>query len=179
MFRSAMSRLVNIDFVPAFLVAILGLGLIVQIVLPNSAVTPSFPPVLKAARPHGGFLPPFDTIAEYPAIFQQSLFAPTRSSAASGAGSGADDVLSLIGLASTGSSASTVLRTSDGSDHVLRTGEELNGWRLIAANHETALLRRGEETKTLSIGAPLAERPSASDAGTSTPLPVDSGGRRH
>jgi hypothetical protein len=100
-------------------------------------------------RPRFGVDTPLQTIPAYPEISQRPIFTPGRAAEASAA---ADGPPKLVGIAALGAQVSTVFRTSDGLDHVVEVGEDLAGWRLVAATEEHAVVRRGDTTVVLTLG---------------------------
>jgi hypothetical protein len=161
-----MFRLAEIDPRPWGLALLLAAGLVVQVVRPS--VLPDIPPE-TVMRPRIGAEAPAPKIPSYPEISQQMIFSPDRGHGVATAS--ADGPPALVGVAAMGAHISTVLRTGDGVDHVVEVGGVLNGWRLVGANDDHAVLQRGAAVFNLKFGggASPATSPHAASASIAAP----------
>jgi len=96
----------------------------------------------------------------YAAILAAPIFAPNRINADTGlsATAGADATapagsLSLVGVAIGPRSASAVLRGTDGSTRVVRRGERIGGWRVVAVGPTSVRLSGAEGPLTLPLAS--------------------------
>lgn len=111
-------------------------------------------------------LPPLPATAPPPstaAIEARPLFDPTRGTTpATDAASGASatiDAVTLVGVARRGRRAVAVLRGSDGVIHSVEPGQQLLGWTLGAVRTDTVDLVRGDEHRSIAVGATAAKVP--------------------
>ena len=147
-FRLTISRLVDSNAVLVLLGTALVVGVVVQLLIPDSM--PAAPTAPRIMRSRAIAVLQAAQTPAYPEILSHPLFSAERSAASGASATGGP--LSLVGLASAGGRASVVLRASDGSDHVLGAGETLMGWRLAAIGSTSAELQRGAETQVLHVG---------------------------
>ncbi len=145
----------------------LGVGVVVQLFIPNSMPVIAGTPTVM--RSHSATVQIFAQTPDFASISLHPLFTPNRAQGDGGATP--DGPLSLVGLAVTGGRASVVLRTQDGADHVLGSGETLTGWRLIAIGASSAELQRGAETQVLRVGAGAAAAAPTVQASSPPQLP--------
>jgi hypothetical protein len=110
-------------------------------------------------------------IPAYPEISAQMIFTPGR--ALGVATASADGPPALVGVAAMGARVSTVLRTSDGVDHVAEVGAEVAGWRVVSATEDHAVLQRGGATVSVKFGGGATARPSSIPLPTATAAPAD------
>jgi hypothetical protein len=131
---------------PVALAALLLVMLLVQAVLPDTEPLPPVsiePPRALALQPVPPIAPPE---AMLPAV--RGLFAPSRSGATGGAGSG--DVV-LIGLARSRQGAAAVFRTGAGAV-TAATGERAGDWRIVEISRDGAVVTGEKGTMRLRIG---------------------------
>jgi hypothetical protein len=164
-----MSRLAEIDPRPWGLALLLAAGLAVQWASPS--VLPDIPPE-TVMRPRIGAEAPPPKDPAYPEISQQMIFTPDRARGAAAAST--DGPPTLVGVAAMGAHISTVLRTGDGVDHVVEVGGVLDGWRLVSANDDHAVLQRGATAFKVKFGggaSPLPSLDAASGAAVAPQAP--------
>ncbi len=154
-----MSRRFEIELVPAVLVAALIVLLAAQfLVRPIGVETWT----AGSAR----WLPPLPVTMQLPsteAIEARPLFDPTRGAApatdpASSAPATIDGV-TLVGVASRGRRAVAVLRGTDAVIHTLAPGQQLAGWTLDAVRADAVVFARGDERRTIAVGAAATKGP--------------------
>ena len=155
-----MSRSFKMEPLPAALVA----GLLALLAAQLLYSSPGVESVTAGAAQS---LPPLPATAPLPstaAIEARPLFDPTRrtvsaSDPASGASATIDGV-TLVGVARRGRRAVAVLRSTDGVIHSVEPGQQLLGWTLSAVRADTVDLVRGDEHRSIAVGAVAAEVPS-------------------
>jgi len=155
---------------------LLAIGFGIQIVQPQVIADLRAEAVM---RPRFGVDTTWPNIPAYPEINERSIFTPGRALGASAPA--ADGAPKLVGIAALGANVSTVLRTSDGVDHVVEVGENLAGWRLVAANEAQAVLGKGDKRVTQTLGDGDSDQPASSRPSNTTVHPariVRAGGTR-
>jgi hypothetical protein len=142
---------------PVLLILALTGGIVLQAALPTRTALPED----SGLAPRRVRTPAPAMIPAYGAILQTPLFAPDRRPEGQAAVQG----LQLIGVAAYGrSAASAIVRTTDGADHVLKAGETLQGWRLVAVSSARAAFDGAAGRVSLPVTAPTAPTPSPGSA---------------
>ena len=109
------------------LIAALAGGLVLQLALPVRTALPDDTTLAprRLRTPAPTMIPP------YAAILQSPIFAPDRRSE----DHASVQALQLIGVAANGrSTANAIVVTPDGASHVLKAGDSIDGWRLVAVS---------------------------------------------
>jgi len=141
-------------------VALIG-GLAVQAVAPAQTALPEDPAL--ASRRLRMPVPP--AVPAYAAITSAPVFTPDRRP-----GGAELPGLRLVGIAAFGRSlASAVLRAPDGTTRVVRTGESLQGWRLISVGADRANFEGPSGPLRLSLNAAPAPPAAAADKEAANP----------
>jgi hypothetical protein len=132
----------------------------IQLALPLGSAPPEANG-LAARRPRLVTIPPPTDGAP---MLAAPVFAPDRRPAlavAGGAG-GSLDSYAVLGVAVGRNSASVVLSTpGDPAQTVLRPGESVKGWRLVAVSPAKVTFERNGVERSLTVGAPAATAASA------------------
>jgi hypothetical protein len=135
----------------------------IQLALPLGSAPPEANG-LAARRPRLVTIPPAPDGA---AILAAPVFAPDRRPALAAAGGGAGgslDAYAVLGVAVGRNSASVVLSSpGDPAQTVLKRGESVKGWRLVAVSPAKVTFEHNGVERTLTVGAPAAAANSASD----------------
>ncbi|QYE33908.1 hypothetical protein KZX46_13880 [Polymorphobacter sp. PAMC 29334] len=112
------------------------------------------------------WLPPVAITAPLPsadAIEARPLFNPTRGAAAAAdqadSAAATIDGFALFGVASRGRRAVAVLRGADATIHTVGPGQQLVGWTLDAVRPDSVVLVRGDERRTIAVGATATKGP--------------------
>ncbi len=138
-------------------------GIVLQATLPIHTALPED----SALAPRRPRTPVPAMVPAYGATLEAPIFAPDRKPE----GQAASEGLQVIGAAANGrSAASAIVRTADGANHVLRSGETLQGWRLVAVSGAQAIFEGPGGRMSLSVTAPSA--PSSSPAAAAASPPV-------
>lgn len=131
---------------PILLILALMGGIALQAALPIHTPLPDDP----ALAPRRLRTPVPAMVPAYEAIVRAPIFAPDRGPE----GQVAAQTLQLIGVAAYGRSAgSAIVRTVDGASHVLKTGDSLQGWRLIAVSGDHAMFDGPVSRTSLAVSA--------------------------
>lgn len=154
-----MSRRFEIELVPAALVAALIALLAAQFLYHPLGVET----VTEGSAPWLPPLPVTIPLQSTAAIEARPLFDPTRGAASatdpgSGVAATIDGVI-LVGVASRGRRAIAVLRGADAVVHTLERGQQLAGWTLESVGADAVVLARGDERRTIAVGATAAKGP--------------------
>ena len=145
---------------------------VAQLLLPLDAAQPVLPG-LAARRTRPIAIPPPLPAA---GILAAPIFAPDRRPAANGSDvSGAANPLAGFaaqGAATGGGIATAVVSTPGGQVRVVKSGDDLGGWRVAAIERTRLILERHGVRVVLVVGAPAVPIKDASDpASTATTAP--------
>lgn len=143
-----------------------------QLALPARTTLPADAALAPRRLP----MPAPPMIPEYRAILQAPIFAPNRAPGEGGGGAGGLQGLQLIGIAAAGRSASIIVRGQDGSTHVLRPGDSLQGWRLIAVAPDRAVFSGPVGRVSLALGGPALSAPASTSTSASAAHPATASG---
>jgi hypothetical protein len=146
------------DLAPLLAIGALVLLIAVQLAIPSRTPLPADPGLApRRARP-----PAAAQLPAYPDIVKSGLFSPDRSggnsSAASAPGS---DGWSAVGVVSVGRASAGLVKPGPGPVVMVRVGETLEGWRLVAAKGDALVFERQDERRKLPLGAAAAPAPQA------------------
>jgi hypothetical protein len=131
---------------------VLGLAAAAQFALPSEAAMPDVPkhkpaPVApEAARP---------AMQIYAAVMAHPIFAPDRAPPPTEAEEAGNlSGVEVLGVAIAGKDrAAALLRDSDGSYVRLKSGEEIEGWKLVSIAPEELVFDRNGEKRSLNVDA--------------------------
>ncbi len=141
------------------LILILTGGMVLQAALPIRTALPEDNGV--APRRLRSPLP--TTVPAYGAILQAPIFAPDRRPE----GQAPAQSLQLIGIAANGrSTGSAIVLTQDGASHVLKAGDSVDGWRLVAVSSGHAIFDGAAGRAVLSVTVPSVPNPGPAVAKT-------------
>lgn len=148
---SGLRRPASADVAPLMIIALLSGALVLQVAAPPRTL----PPEDARPAPRRLRMPVATPAPEYPAIVRAPLFSPDRTPG--GVSGPSLNAVQLIGVAAVGRGrASVVLRAPDGGTHVIRTGEDLDGMKLVSAAADLAVFRGPSGTLRLRLGGPAA-----------------------
>jgi hypothetical protein len=106
----------------------------------------------------------------YKFILQQPIFAPDRAPDKELAAEGAMFGYTVLGIAVAGSNAAALVRTPSGTIERVGPGQDVDGWKFIAADPHQLTLGRGDERRILTVPQPqpqaastLPVKPAADD----------------
>ncbi|HSZ11895.1 MAG TPA: hypothetical protein VK759_06960 [Rhizomicrobium sp.] len=92
----------------------------------------------------------------YKFILQQPIFAPDRAPDKELAAEGAMFGYSVLGIAVAGTNATALVRTPSGTIERVGPGQDVDGWKFIAADPHQLTLGRGDERRVLTVPQPQA-----------------------
>jgi hypothetical protein len=131
----------------------LALMLALQLALPIDEAVPQTPGLApRRLRPVTIPLAP-----QRPAILSLPIFAPDRKPAPGGgqpAGGGPLAQYAAVGAATGGAHSSAIISLPGGKAKALRTGEEIDGWRLVAISTTRLTFEKKGVRHDLVVGAP-------------------------
>jgi hypothetical protein len=131
---------------------------------------PDSPLDTVAARPPGAVASlPAELPADYEAVMQAPIFAPDRRRDPNDAPTThATQDISLIAVAMTGGRGVALFKKSDGETRRVLTGGSIDGWQLIAADPQKAVLERNGQRRIVPL-TPGKAVPVASGQSETTP----------
>jgi hypothetical protein len=140
------------DWTPVALCVALGLGVIVQFVLPwNDPLPPASP--LASRRPRPVTIP---APGQYPVILGAPIFSPDRKpgeDTGSAPGANALDAYTALGVATGRGLATALIKGPGAGPQLIRLGQELEGWKLVGLDRQKLTFERNGARHVLAIGA--------------------------
>jgi hypothetical protein len=146
-------------------VAVLLAALALQFALPGTGPG-AWVSALAPRRPLAVVPPP---VPEYAAILRAPIFAPDRKpgpSALAAPGGGPLSGYAALGVAIDRSGATAVISGPQNSTRTVRTGESVEGWRLVSIERTRVTFERDGARQSLVVGSPPEV---LSQAGAATP----------
>jgi hypothetical protein len=143
--------------VPAVAAVALFAGVGFQLMFPGQSSLPATSDlaprrVREPAAPQAG---------HYPFILQQPIFAPDRAPDKELAAEGAMSGYTVLGIAVAGNNATALVRTPGGVIERVGPGQDVDGWKFIAADPHQLTLGRGNERRILTVPQPQPQAAAA------------------